>query len=1189
MERTLNLPALRDALGPPQPDQLPSPEELMQLVADIEVGAIMNRFAIDDRVLSTAWYLHGVCALSEAADLYTPTRQRHAFAVSAHIFDLALASGEREPAELLSLAFAAQVGYRRAGQDPNATAVFRRVSHLCHGPAALGNVGPGETPRVTVRDFIGTLALEAGVAFLGLQTTAVRTLVRYWRDELAELAEELQASDLSGTLFGPAEAVVNAVAAMANFLTYGARNRLARAEDALRSVLNGEAGSGDLNARWVAAHLLHLLGDLADGSLHSLLPPGTPRAVAQAFTLTSPPVLTLWPPQRELLTRPTANPLDPATDRLLVSVPTSAGKSLVSQLIMCTHLATVPGRVIYVSPLRSLSREMRRSLRDRLRVLDRELGVDTPDFPLWGDASAEQDDEADIDVVTPERLMHALRHDPQHALGDVTLIVIDEAHHLAQDQRGFLLEGLLAFCQAHPDAPRLVLLSAAVGNGAALAQWLDPDEPDVLFTSPWRGPRRLHGLLTTNPLWDQKTTVARRSKTKPWTTRVPVSVRISIRPAQAARIAELTTSHDDPLGELVFGQRDPRDWSSKDAKSTPAYKMFARAANYLLPAGPMLVVTGTRQLAQNTARAMAEHLPEHEPAHLLAEELSAQLGEEHPLIACTRRGVAFHHAALPTDVLEAIEDALRNDRIRAVVSTTTLTDGVNLPVRTVVITAALSEDQRTQANGVPGLDAAKLLNAVGRAGRAGQESEGWILLALNRKIDASDHDLFTPTAADLEVQSALTSEQALNALAEAEELIAQSADGVLAVAQSLASDFISYVWFVLDADEQLAAGNPLHAVDRLLAMQQLPDDIKVRWRHLAEQTHQRFLATSPPARRRWTTTGTSLMSSRTLDRLARRLAERVLRDIDPQSVSVWDTIEPDILSLEDTLQVLDEERAFDMLLELPERRQAWTFHDQRAARGRVRVQVDLQDAMHAWIDGTPIPELARQWLPYAPADWALEQTVANISETFEHYLSWTLGALTNLTNDHLTKASAPVRLRPDIAWCLRYGVDTEQAIRLLTSGIHSRTLAHAIGRRAAVEGVVPTGLRRWLADQHITQWRTLYQASDLEIEDLIEYVRTRRRSLLRALLKDSTAELDVDIYELAAFPPWEVQGSEVTLHWPESGPAEEIEISDTSGQVRGRVRAGDHADLVVALRSGLPLSFTLQGDQLLISQAGVDQ
>ncbi|WP_406140253.1 DEAD/DEAH box helicase [Streptomyces anulatus] len=1182
MERTLNLTTLREALGPPQPDALPSPEELIRLIAEIEVGAIMSRFTIDDTVLSTAWYLHGVCALSEAAELYTPARRQRAFAVSAHIFDLALADAERPPGDLLSLAFAAQIGYRRAGQDPNATAVFRRVSHLCHGSGPLGTPGLQDAPSVTVRDFIETLALEAGVAFLGLQTTTLRILVRYWQDQLSGLADDLQEPDLRGTLFGPAQAVVKAVAAMANYLTYGARNRLARAQEFLTSVLTGDAGLGDLNARWVAAHLLDLIDELVEGSLHTLLPPDTPRAVAQAFTLTSPPVLTLWPPQRELLTRPTANPLDPATDRLLVSVPTSAGKSLVSQLIMCTHLATVPGRVIYVSPLRSLSREMRRSLRDRLRVLDRELGADTPDFPLWGSPLTDEDDEADIDVVTPERLMHTLRHDPENALSDVTLIVIDEAHHIAQDQRGFLLEGLLAFCQTHPSTPRLVLLSAAVGNGAALAHWLDPNEPEVLFTSAWRGPRRLHGLLTTNALWDQKTTVPRRSKARPWTTRVPMSVRISIRPAQAARIAELTTSHDEPLGELVFGQRDPRDWSNKDSTSTPAYKMFAGAATYLLPAGPMLVVTSTHQLAQNTARAMADHLPEHEPAQELAEQLSAQLGEEHPLIACTRRGIAFHHAALPTDVLEAIEDALRNDRILGVVSTTTLTDGVNLPVRTVVITATLSDDQRAQATGVPGLDAAKLLNAVGRAGRAGRESEGWILLALNRKIDASDHDLFTPADEELQVMSALTREQALRDLAEAEELIAQSADDVMAVTQSLASDFISYVWFVLDANEHLAGDQPLLAVDRLLGMQQLPAETRARWQHLAQQTQLRYSTTPANTRRRWTTTGTSLRSSRTLDHIALKLAERVLQDVDPDSVSAWDIIEPDVLTLTETLQLLDNERAFDLLLQLPERRQAWTFYDRRANRNRVRLDVNLQEAMHSWINGTTIPALARQWLPDAPVDWALEQAVANISKTFEHYLSWTLGALIHLTNDHLTTVAAPVRLRPDTAWCLRFGVDTEQALHLLTSGIHSRTLAHAIGRQAAADGISSTELRQWLADQHIAMWRTLYKASDLEIDDLIEYVRTRRRSLLRAILKDGSVELQVD-------PHSSVWSTTVSLRWPESGPPSAIRVVDDQGTVSATVRAGDHADLVAVLRSGLSLSLTLQGSHLLLTnRAGAE-
>ena len=318
-----------------------------------------------------------------------------------------------------------------------------------------------------------------------------------------------------------------------------------------------------------------------------------------------------------------------------------------------------------------------------------------------------------------------------------------------------------------------------------------------------------------------------------------------------------------------------------------------------------------------------------------------------------------------------------------------------------------------------------------------------------------------------------------------------------------------------------------------------------------------------------------------MDHIALKLAERVLSSIDPDSVSAWDMIEPNVLPLAETLRLLDEERAFDLLLQLPERGQAWNFYDRRANRNRLRVDVNLQEAMHAWINGTPIPALARQWLPDAPVDWALEQAVANISKTFEHYLSWTLGALINLTNNHLTTASASVRLRPDTAWCLRFGVDTEQAIHLLTSGIHSRTLAHSIGRKAATDGIASTQLRQWLADQHIATWRTLYNASDQEVADLLEYVRTRRRSLLRAILKDGSAELDVDRDSPAC-------SSAVSLRWPESAPPSEIKVVDDQGNACATVRAGDHADVLAVLQSGLSLSLTLQGTQLLLNRSGAD-
>ncbi|MEU7664358.1 DEAD/DEAH box helicase [Streptomyces lincolnensis] len=384
-----------------------------------------------------------------------------------------------------------------------------------------------------------------------MQRAQLNLSLRTWRRQLADLRRLTERPSLSGTMYGPAEAVIEAVYHLNRFLSFGWSEELDRARDHLWSVVDHRVGSGDLWARWIASHLLELLDDLAARSLYTLLPDGTPPAVARTFALSDPAVPTLWPSQRKLLHLEHGNPLDPATSRSLISVPTSAGKPLMAQLVVCSHLARSPGRVIYVSPLRSLGREMRQALRARLRLLGRRLAAEQPDFPA---ADRDTDIAAGLEILTPERLMHALRHDPVQTLQDVGLIVIDEAHQMAQDRRGFLLEGMLAYCQVHPAAPRMVLLSAAIGNRAALATWLAPDlaEGHVVFSDDWRGPRRLHGMLSPKYISaDVVRTPRKASKNHPGTTRatVPVAMRMSLRPTATARPTELVTG---PLGTRSF-------------------------------------------------------------------------------------------------------------------------------------------------------------------------------------------------------------------------------------------------------------------------------------------------------------------------------------------------------------------------------------------------------------------------------------------------------------------------------------------------------------------------------------------------------------------------------------------------------------------------------------------------------------
>ncbi|MER5381784.1 hypothetical protein ABT040_16095 [Streptomyces sp. NPDC002688] len=141
--------------------------------------------------------------------------------------------------------------------------------------------------------------------------------------------------------------------------------------------------------------------------------------------------------------------------------------------------------------------------------------------------------------------------------------------------------------------------------------------------------------------------------------------------------------------------------------------------------------------------------------------------------------------------------------------------------------------------------------------------------------------------------------------------------------------------------------------------------------------------------------------------------------------------------LEQTLRFLSEHNVFENLLRLPETAGCWKFTG--TFNGGFTPDVPISGAIRDWISGTSIPDLARTWMPdSSPSDpRPLELAVHSISKAFEHAISWTAGALVNLVNTHPLLTPTTPRLFAHTAWHIRHGVDTEQAITLLTSGITS--------------------------------------------------------------------------------------------------------------------------------------------------------
>ncbi len=104
-----------------------------------------------------------------------------------------------------------------------------------------------------------------------------------------------------------------------------------------------------------------------------------------------------------------------------------------------------------------------------------------------------------------------------------------------------------------------------------------------------------------------------------------------------------------------------------------------------------------------------------------------------------RIGTASHHALLLREERELHESLFRRpDGIKVLFATSTLAQGMNLPSEVVIISGDSRFDP--QADKMQKLEAHALLNAAGRAGRAGEGAQGFVLLVPSKVIDFDDQN-----------------------------------------------------------------------------------------------------------------------------------------------------------------------------------------------------------------------------------------------------------------------------------------------------------------------------------------------------------------------------------------------------------------------------------------------------------------
>jgi hypothetical protein len=318
----------------------------------------------------------------------------------------------------------------------------------------------------------------------------------------AEAAAELADGSNEFLFDGLDTALTDAfMAAMSLFLLALERGERPLLDQALERLRTSLAICSELNMlpQWWAHRIaIHLLSDLWSTTFHEkvpLQPAGGEaadwpklRELFIALLHRRPKAeVDLWPSQIEAAARAVDQ-----SDDLVVSLPTSAGKTRIAEL--CIQRCLAGGkRVVFITPLRTLSAQTETTLQRTFGPLGKSISA------LYGSIGVSGFDEdaireRDIVVATPEKLDFALRNDPS-PLDDVGLLVFDEGHMIGLNEREVRYEVQIQRLLRRPDAHerRIVCLSAILPDGVQLddfAGWLRRDHPGGVIKHDWR-PTRL--------------------------------------------------------------------------------------------------------------------------------------------------------------------------------------------------------------------------------------------------------------------------------------------------------------------------------------------------------------------------------------------------------------------------------------------------------------------------------------------------------------------------------------------------------------------------------------------------------------------------------------------------------------------------------------------------------------------------
>ncbi len=401
-------------------------------------------------------------------------------------------------------------------------------------------------------------------------------------------------------------------------------------------------------------------------------------------------------------------PLDPfqeeSIDKLdsgsgvLVCAPTSSGKTVVAEYTIFRALAEGV-QVIYTTPLKALSNQKFRDFQKAYG--ERLVGLVTGENTI--------NELAPVVVMTTEILRNVIYEDTER-LANVSYVILDEVHYIDDFPRGSVWEEIIIQAPSHI---KLVGLSATIGNYRELAEWMSQNRGpiDTVYTD--RRPVELRLWLSIQnsffPLFGPDGTVEQKTWQKA-TTEEEAAYRVQRFRGLPANdllhvIAELERQHMLPAIYFIFSRRGCRE-------------ALQRCAYHSLD----LTTADEKATIERVSSERLRSLKDPDEMTLYNKMVDGGM---------LRNGIAVHHAGLLPFHKELVEELFQAGLIKVVFATETLSLGINMPARAVVVSSFTKFDGVNFSN----LTTGELTQLMGRAGRRGIDTLGHGIIAKESDVE----------------------------------------------------------------------------------------------------------------------------------------------------------------------------------------------------------------------------------------------------------------------------------------------------------------------------------------------------------------------------------------------------------------------------------------------------------------------